>query len=315
MRYCASIFQSSIISNMGQCCHDDNDETDSKECIIQNCLNGSDTGLVDLTVLRQAACSPCGLCSMALRRQAWPKLVAAHHVLFRDDLVIPPPLHGSCSTATDSSHFTTKQLWNLVQLVRWSKHSPFARVESSLSLDLSMASPSSLSLSPAPHTPQKHQHHKKKSRRIRTVSFEQDILANEEQYTLLQLLKHLQRCYPDLKIHQATADLLAVLWRVLELPSLTSITSLQLFQNHWQPLPDSAVSFFPDLLEGMDSELYHHFQKVGGANNARTTHCIQESWIPYWMSRDVEHFHLLARLWDVLLSSHPRAIMYVLVSI
>ena len=278
----------------------DDDETDSKEKILQTCLNGSNTGSIDLTVLREAACSPGGLCSTALRRQAWPKLAATHQVLLGSSRLSPS------ATDSESSLLRIKQLRRLVRSARWSRHTPFSRVTSNLSLDLSVSSPTSLSLWPSPcPLPQT-------QKRKHQGSFQQDNLASEEQETLLQLLQHLQRRHPNLLIHQGTADMLAVLWRVLDQPSLTSITSLQLYQYHWQPMPVSASSFFHNLLERMDATLHHHFQELSIGNDAPAVpHCIQESWIPHWMSRDVDNFELLTRLWDVLLCSHPLAIMYV----
>jgi hypothetical protein len=291
------------------------DETDSKERTVQTCLSGAGTGFIDLTVLRGAACSPGGLGSDALRRHAWPKLVATHQVLLQQDIFAYSrlPTSRSCgATACDSSRLKTMQLRRLARSARWSKYTPFARVISNLSLDFSVSSPTSLSLWPAPSTrpkTQNHQYHETNARHTRQGTLEQDVLASEEHETLLQLLQHLQRCYPNLHIHQGTADMVSVVWRVLDRPSLTAITCLQLFQYHWQPLPMSAFSFFHELLERTDATLHQHLQQFVGNDGSNVPHCIQESWIPHWLSRDVENFELLTIIWDVLISSHPLAIM------
>jgi len=332
---------------------DYNDETHTKkEYQIHTCLNRSDGESIDLTVLRQAAYSSGGLCTNRIRRQAWPKLVAAHQVLLQEEEWVrpavkhhhhhPPPWEESDCHINKSISLSTKELRHLVQSVRWKKDSPTIRhVESGLSLDRTVRSSSSLSISllttASPpslryrkHLPQQqeqHHHHHypySKERRAGHVSFEQDILANEEQETLLQLLQHLQRRYPSLPIHQGTADMLAVLWRVLDRPSLTSITSLQLFPYHWQmKSPSFLSSVFWNVLEDMDMELYHHFQqyqlsddeettfKKGISSDSRLPNCIQESWIPFWMSQDINNFQILTSIWDVFLSSHPMAIWYV----
>jgi hypothetical protein len=320
---------------------DENDETDSKECRIQKCLSGPSSCetpalMVNLTILRHAAWSPRGLCSSALRRQAWPKLVAAHQILLKQQNIDDnDDQHVFPLKPTISSDAKTKQqLRQWVQKVKWSKHSPLMRVESSLSLDLSVASPISLSLSPSVVPPRQNNHgsrarsaskaggncHQatKKFRHKRQVSFELDILANEEQETLVELLQHLQRCHPHGIIHSGTVDRLAFLWHVLESPSLTSIISLQLFQYHWQESlyssgTDAATVVFYDQLHGMDKDLCLHFSTFFSRGDAGSTPSmpasIQGSWIPYWMTKDIHDSQLLARLWDVLLSSHPLAML------
>ncbi len=277
------------------------DETDSKEVDIQCCLTGaSDHQSVDLIQLRELASSSGGLKTIALRRQAWPKLLASHQVLLEGPRVSRPP------TSPD-----LRAIQRLVQRTKWSKHqitkSPKTFDEL---LGLMLQSEISPMRTPSITEPDSF------TNRIRRVSFDLDLddseepshrqllqLAKEERKVLRKLLIHIHRCHPDTPLYDGMQNLLAVLWIVLETPSLTSITSLQLIQFHWRPQPSD---FFMRLLSLWDPILYQHFHFLG---YDQTPSCIADSWIPHWFSNDLNDLEVLLRIWDLLIVSPPTTIM------
>jgi hypothetical protein len=391
-------------------------ETDSKEWEIQSCLHGSSSSSrntstntstntnnasssvsVDLTHLRHLALSPGGLKTVALRRQAWPKLVAAHQVLYsyQHDHHPATAAAGEAATAATSAgeaataavesptndRRTRRTIQRLAARAKWSKHqitqSPKTFHEL-LGLVLSteeaasivppftpenapyqgiLTTPSSSSL--PRHTPTTTST-TTTNRILRRVSFDVSLddihhagedkeaaaaarreqlqqLRRDERQVLCKLLEHLHRCcccghdhdhdqYSSYILQDGIQNRLAVLWIVLESPSVTSITSLQLVQYPWrmkrirQELQDGCDAsddedddddddLFLQLLLVWDPTLYHHLRTLG---YHATPTCIQTSWVPHWLSQDLKDLGLLLRIWDVLFAvPAPTTIMYV----
>jgi hypothetical protein len=309
----------------------DSDETDSKELEIHRCLTGNGGGSdheVDLIHLRKLAESPGGLKTMALRRLAWPKLVAAHQVLWGG-----PPL----ATTHPAPTVTSREIHRLVKRTKWSKYqitkSP-KTFDELLGLVLkadvkhlptprqSFADLSSEGASDSINTPTT------PTNRIRRVSFDLDSLldeadepshrqllqmAKDERQVLRKLLLHIYRCHPDAPMYDGLQNLIAVLWIVIESPSLTSITSLQLIQYQWMP---QAPDLFMKLLALWDPTLHQHFcfHQENLSHHQHDTPpppplCITNAWIPHWFSNDLKDLDVLLRIWDVLIVSPPITIV------
>lgn len=308
----------------------DCDETDSKELEIHRCLtaNGIDSSgqhpQVDLIHLRKLAESPGGLKTLALRRLAWPKLVAAHQVLWEGPPVAPTQQQQPAAV-------NSREIHRLVQRTKWSKYqitkSP-KTFDELLGLvlktdvlrlptprqsfaDLSEGASDSVNNANTTTTV---------TNRIRRVSFDLDIplddveelshrqliqMAKDERQVLRKLLSHIYRCHPDAPLYDGLQNLIAVLWIVIESPSLTSITSLQLIQYQWKP---QSPTLFMKLLAVWDPDLHEHFciQEPSHA----PPHCIANSWIPHWFSNDLKDLDVLLRIWDVLLIHPPTTIVY-----
>lgn len=279
---------------------------------------------MDLTVLRHLASSRGGFGSHtnALRGQAWPKLVAAHRILYQEDILTST----SCANNNELRMLpvtpppSAKELRRWVPKARWRRYR--AHDEPDMEADHGLpnllmldtettgnSTPTGGSLSMSVSPARSSSSTKKKTHR-RQVSFLDDVQAKQEQHILYKLSQHVQQRYPHQSIdYSSIADLIMVLLRVLESPSITSITSLALVPQYWQRLEQEEACFASVLQECGDVELLQHFQDLLGTS--LPLH-IRDSWIPYWMSRDLSDFSHVTRVWDVLLSLPPgKGILYV----
>lgn len=303
------------------------DETDSKELEIHRCLTMPANGVesdqqVDLVHLRRLAESPGGLKTMALRRLAWPKLVAAHQVLWDG-----PPR----ATTHQPPSLNSREIHRLVQRTKWSK---YQITKSPKTFDELLGLVLRTDVMPLP-TPRQSfadlsdgatdssvnaNSTTTNNKRIRRVSFDLDLplddveepshrqllqMAQDERQLLRKLLCHIYRCHPDAPLYDGLQNLIAVLWIVIESPSLTSITSLQLIQYQWRP---QSPALFMKLLALWDPALHQHFCLHDYSH--APPYCIANSWIPHWFSNDIKDLDVLLRIWDILIVHPPVTIVY-----
>jgi hypothetical protein len=321
-------------------------KSDIKEDEIRHCLNNVEA--VNLWELRHLALSEGGLKSIALRRQAWPKLLAVHQVLWnaqqpqqKQKQPQQPPQQQAPSLYL--YHPTPKDIkavrklvkgaisWNIPNDAAPNHHPPPPPPPSSSTMtvdgDTGKAINTDSGDKKTPLSP----------RRVVSFHLPKDDHANEddgddgnntplpsscskqERTVVRKVLTHLKRIHPDYVQFAGLQNLVALLLVVLESPSMTSIVVQQLVDYHWRLLPilKKHTSTYLPLLKVWDPVLHHHLTTtlgVGigiGIQESTPLLRISASWIPGWFTQDISNVSVLLRLWDVFLVSHPTFVMYV----
>eukprot|EP00980_Cylindrotheca_fusiformis_P003966 scaffold871_cov130-Cylindrotheca_fusiformis.AAC.43 len=252
-----------------------------KERLIEGCLFAN-AEVIDLMELRHLSLTKCGLVQNSWRKQAWPKFVAAHLSIWKTtslDYNEEEELHHP--TSDDIAHVK-----RLVAGCKWSSKG------------------------------MKKKEHSRVQHPGRQVSFHLQELAfstdrQEDRKVLRKVLIHLKRKYPMYEPTGATCCAIAMLLAVLESSSVTSNTVQQLVAYQWTVYKLGSARLEERLLHILRTfapQLHEHFSSFGMHNLPST---VVESWIASWFAENIVDTELLARIWDVLMVSHPECILYV----
>jgi hypothetical protein len=243
-----------------------------KDLQVHACLSNQEQ-VINLKELRQLASSRYGLLSISNRQQAWPKMVAAHLVIWGD-------------TSSSSLHHPTPtevtDIRKLVSITHWESKGLSASEQHALSAT--------------------------SSRRVRFQLPQEQVAFStkrkQDRKILRKILVHLKRTCPHFRPNQGTCCAIALLSTVLESAPLASLVVQQLVSYHWTfHLQEKEQHFQENLLRLLklcNTRLFRCFASFG-----KIPSVIRESWIPSWFAQSILDTALVTRIWDVLLASDP----------
>jgi hypothetical protein len=249
-----------------------------KETLIENCLfENKET--INLMQLRLLSLTKYGLVSNQWRKRAWPKFVAGHLGIWKT---------ASLPCTEQSLHHPTRdEISHIKELVagcEWNSKG-IKKQESS-----------------------RIQHPGRRvSFRLQELAFSTD--KQKDRKVLRKVLIHLKRMSPMYEPTEATCCAIALLLAVLESSSMTSIVVQQLVSYQWK-IHNTCTTALQEkllhLLQTFSPRLFQHFSFIGIHN---VPFIIHDSWIPSWFAQNIADATLLARIWDVLMVSHPDCIL------
>lgn len=276
---------------------------------------------IDLEQLRAFCLAPNGLVSPEWRKSGWPKLVGAHVEIWRAAAKIPPMDFFSVDQTTDDTlffrlhHPSKNEIAYIKQVVascKWEstgilKEDPIVVPEHQ---------PTRRRSSQASSPTAENGDFSKVERR---VSFHLPELAfstkrQKDRKTLRKVLIHLKRTNPNLAITSATCSAVAMVLSIVQSSSMSTLVIQQLVAYPWKYSREWSNNDDPwelddqwqTLIKQLAPDLVRHFER----NHVEVLDgTIRYSWIPSWLSQNVQDKNLLARIWDVLIPSKPDAIL------
>lgn len=255
------------------------DPSHNKDANIQSCLGGHDQ-LINLKELQNLALAKNGLLTVSNRQRSWPKMLAAHLVIYKSA--------AAADAGTDSLHHpTTQEISAIKYLIAESNWE---------SKGVSLGSCSTTALP---------------GRRVSFQLQDYDYVAfstnrKQDQKILRKILVHLKRTCPDFQPNKGTCCAIALLLTVVESASLTSIMVNQLVSYHWSFFNNQEIlqADLQQLLRLCNPRLFRLFATFG-----KIPSVVIDSWIPSLFAQNVSDTVLLTRIWDVLIASHPYCLL------
>ena len=249
---------------------------ESKGKQILDCLHGNN--YVNVWQLRTLALQHGGLLSIQYRKQAWPKLLAAHVALLSSDSV-------STSTENGSRHTTN-----------YEKHQPISK-QDLIRLQENASQYSSLRMNTFNHNNDEQQ-------------LRQQDLWIQMILTILQQTPETENPYVTddrYRYYDGLLDITILLWRNLESPSLTVLLLKKLAMCHLRDFMRPASSSLL-LEETIRCTILPLLQQVDPKllileHSLLVTNAIP--WVQSWGCCCHPSFEVASRLADVILASHP----------
>ena len=300
-----------------------------KEQEIASCLNGNfSNDQVDLWKLRQLALSPGGLGST--RKRTWPKLLGADQLLLLKQSNNAKGLKGDSREPSPAEiqqvqKLVRKSHWNIQEHLRVSKlkkkqqrldelmmQKKTSQTAAGADRQVSFALPSTIQVSADDATVGSMDtsilsiQSTATSATITKLSKQEQQILSNVLVTLLRQSKTSSSSSSSFQPYHGIQSVAAVLLMQLESASLSSLALQQMTSYQLQSFcvgkSDDFGAEYMSLLKLADPSLYRHLQD---SEIRETPRCIRDSWLPSWFSQEVASLDVAARLWDVMIVSHP----------